>query len=196
MEKKDIEQAGKEIVKSGKGNKQAYKNSPFVGNNAIKCTDSEMSEILDRALTVYKWPKIDLDSDEAVEERCALYFEHCRDTGERPTIAGLACAIGCSTQTLSDWESGKTRAQLSSRRSGIIKKAKLLIQYFLEQIAVGNKIYPNVWIFYGKNYFGMKDVQDITITPNTALDQEHTPEEIEAKVLDDIPVDDDNIDTI
>lgn len=196
MEKKDMEQAGKGIVRSGKGNKQAYKNSPFVGNNAIKCTDTEMSEILDRALTVYKWPKIDLDSDEAVEERCALYFEHCRDTGERPTIAGLACAVGCSTQTLSDWESGKTRAQLSSRRSGIIKKAKLLIQYFLEQIAVGNKIYPNVWIFYGKNYFGMKDVQDITITPNTGLDQEHTADEIAQKVLEDIPVDDDNLDTI
>lgn len=196
MEKKDMEQAGKEIVRSGKGNKQAYKNSPFVGNNAIKCTDTEMSEILDRALTVYKWPEIDLDSDEAVEERCALYFEHCRDTGERPTIAGLACAVGCSTQTLSDWESGKTRAQLSSRRSGIIKKAKLLIQYFLEQIAVGNKIYPNVWIFYGKNYFGMKDVQDITITPNTGLDQEHTADEIAQKVLEDIPVDDDNSDTI
>lgn len=196
MEKKDVVQAGKAVAKSGKGNKQAYKNSPFVGNNAIKCTDSEMSEILDRALTVYKWPKIDLDSDEAVEDRCALYFEHCRDTGERPTIAGLACAIGCSTQTLSDWESGKTRAQLSSRRSGIIKKAKLLIQYFLEQIAVGNKIYPNVWIFYGKNYFGMKDVQDINITPNAALEQERTPEEIEQAVLEDIPIDVDEIDTI
>lgn len=196
MEKKAAEQNGREIVKSGKGNKQAYKNSPFVGNNAIKCTDSEMSEILDRALTVYKWPKIDLDNDEAVESRCALYFEHCRDTGERPTVAGLACAIGCSVQTLSDWELGKTRAKLSSSRSDTIKKAKLLIQYFLEQIAVGNKIYPNVWIFYGKNYFGMKDVQDITITPNTGLDQEHTTDEIAQKVLEDIPLDDDNLDTI
>lgn len=152
-----------------KGNPQAYKNSPFVGNNAIKATEDEITQMWDNALTVYKWDKIDLDSDEQVENRCAEYFEHCRNVAERPTVEGLSVAIGCSVRTLNDWENGVTRSQPGSMRSPIIKKAKGVIQYMLAQMAVGNKIYPNVWIFMGKNWFGMKDEQTFTVAPANNL---------------------------
>lgn len=174
--------------RKGKGNPEAYKNSPFVGNNAIKATDTDMAKYWDNALTVYHWPKIDFSDDSAVEGRCALYLEHCRDKLERPTVEGLAVAIGCGTSTLQDWESGRTRGESGGSRSAIIKKAKTLIQYMLAQMAVGNKIYPNVWIFYGKNWFGMKDTQEVIVTPNNAL--ESIPlDEIEKRIPADIPVD-------
>ena len=181
--------AEKKLPAKGKGNPKAYLNSPFVGNNAIKATDEDMEAYWHNALTIYQWPKIDLDSDTEVEERCSQYFEHCSHALERPTIEGLAVAIGVSPRTLNDWEDGKTRAQLGSRRSLIIKKAKALIQYMLAQMAVGNKIYPNVWIFYGKNWFGMKDQQDITITPNNQLQPNMTREQIIEKVKADIVID-------
>ena len=73
-----------------------------------------------------------------------------------------------------------------------IKKAKALIQYMLAQMAVGNKIYPNVWIFYGKNWFGMKDQQDITITPNNQLQPNMTREQIIEKVKADVVIDADD----
>lgn len=185
MTSKELVKAGANVAKAGKGNKEAYKNSPFVGNNAIKCTDDEMRDIWDNAMEVYKYPKINLDSDQEVEERCALYFEHCREAGERPTVEGLAVAIGVNIRTLNDWELCKTRNQPGSLRSEIIKKAKALIQYMLAQMAVGNKIYPNVWIFMSKNWFGMKDEQDINIAPKAGIEAERTPEQIEA----DIPLD-------
>lgn len=163
---------------SGKGNKEAYKNSPFVGKNMITCTDQELTVVWDNVLNVYKWPKIDLDSDEAVETRCAEYFEYCRTAGERPLVEGLAVAVGCNVRTLSDWELGKSRNGPTSRRSAIIKKAKSLIQYFLAQLAVGNKIYPNVWIFYGKNWFGMKDEQEVTITPGNQNEPQLSRDEL------------------
>ena len=165
----------------GKGNREAYKNSPFVGNNAIKCTDEELRGIWDNVLTVYHWPKIDLNSDDAVEQRCSEYFEYCRAAGERPLIEGLAVAIGVDIRTLSDWELKKSRNGPGSRRSEIIKKAKNLVKYLLAQMAVNNKIYPNVWIFYGKNYFGMKDEQEIVVTPNSGQTPEITAEEIAAR---------------
>ena len=40
-------------------------------------------------------------------------------------------------------------------------------------------------IFWQKNYDGLKDIQDITITPNTGMEADSTPEQIEA----DIPID-------
>ena len=184
--------AEKKLPAKGKGNPKAYLNSPFVGNNAIKASDEDMEVYWNNALTVYQWPKIDLDSDDEVEERCSHYFEHCRNALERPTIEGLAVAIGVSPRTLNDWEDGKTRAGVGSRRSPIIKKAKALIQYMLAQMAVGNKIYPNVWIFYGKNWFGMKDQQDITITPNNQLQPNMTREQIIEKVKADVVIDADD----
>ena len=42
----------------------------------------------------------------------------------------------------------------------------------------------------------MKDQQDIVLTPNTGLGQGRTTDEIAQKVLEDIPLDDDNLDTI
>jgi DNA-binding XRE family transcriptional regulator len=143
------------------------------------------------ALTVYQWPKINIDSDAEVEERCMLYFEHCRNALERPTIEGLSVAIGVSPTTLLNWEKGVYRDNVGSSRLMIIKKSKALIQYMLAQMAVGNKIYPNVWIFYGKNWFGMKDIQDITITANNALQPTMSMEEIAEKVKSDVVIDTD-----
>jgi len=187
-----IEDKDTGIVKSpGKGNKKAYLNSPFVGGNAIKASDNDMEGYWNNALTVYQWPKIDLDNDSEVEERCALYFEHCRQTLERPTIEGLSVAIGISPRTLYDWEQGVTRGNVGSTRPQIIKKSKALIQYMLAQMAVGNKIYPNVWIFYGKNWFGMSDTQNIVITTNNALQPTMSMEEIADKVAKDVVIDTD-----
>ena len=187
--KLEVKPTEKKLPAKGKGNPKAYLNSPFVGNNAIKATDEDMEVYWHNALTIYQWPKINLDSDDEVENRCSQYFEHCRNALERPTIEGLAVAIGVSPRTLNDWEDGKTRAGMGSRRSPIIKKAKALIQYMLAQMAVGNKIYPNVWIFYGKNWFGMKDQQDITITPNNQLQPNLTREQIIEKVKADVVID-------
>jgi hypothetical protein len=100
-------------------------------------------------------------------------------------------AIGVSPTTLLNWENGVYRDNVGSSRLMIIKKSKALIQYMLAQMAVGNKIYPNVWIFYGKNWFGMKDIQDITITANNALQPTMSMEEIAEKVKTDVVIDTD-----
>lgn len=192
-QKFDIMEIGEDKPKKGKGNPKAYLNSPFVGNNAIKASKEDMDMYWDNVLTVYKWPKIDIDDDRQVENRCAQYFEHCREKGERPTVEGLAVAIGVSPRTINDWANGHTRAQFGNSRSLIIKKAKAVIQYMLAQMAMGNKIYPNVWIFYGKNWFGMRDQQDIVLTPNNAVQPEMTKEQILERIKSDVIVDMDEL---
>lgn len=182
------------VKRKGKGNPEAYKNSPFVGGKAITATKGEISQILSNCLEVYEWPRIDLEDTAAIDQRCGQYFQHCVQVGERPSVEGLAVAVGVSVRTLLDWESQKTRTDEHSR---IIKKAKDCIQYFLAQIALGNKIYPNVWIFYGKNWFGMSDKQDIQISTKQPLGERVSSEEIaeRLRLAKDIPVDADYTET-
>ncbi len=117
------------------------------------------------------------------------YFQDCMDLELRPTIRGLASALGTVFSTLNDWERGSRDAQLGSKCSAVIKKAKQFISEYDELLALENIDNPILFMFRAKNYYGMKDTQDIQITPNTPLGDQLTPDEILKKVEQDIPID-------
>lgn len=155
----------------------------------IKATKEELSAKMRKLKVIYDLPKIDINDDQQVEDRIDYYLEYSAREGLKPTVEGLALAIGVSRKTLYDWETGYSRAESSQSRSDIIKKAKDFIAYLMSDFALDGKIFPATWIFYAKNYFGMKDTQDIQITPNNALGDQLSPEEIAKRIPEDIPVD-------
>jgi len=157
--------------------------------NPIKASREELSSKMKKLKVIYDLPKIDINDDQQVEDRINYYFEYSAREGLKPTVEGLALAVGVSRSTLWDWETGRSRAEFGTSRSDIIKKAKDFIAFLMSDFALDGKIFPATWIFYAKNYFGMKDVQDIQITPNTALGDQLTPEEIAKRLPQDIPVD-------
>jgi hypothetical protein len=61
----------------------------------------------------------------------------------------------------------------------------------MSDMVMDGKINPITWIFYAKNYFGMKDQQDLVITPNNALQPTMSMEEIAEKVKTDVVIDTD-----
>lgn len=117
------------------------------------------------------------------------YFQDCVELELRPTIRGLASALGTVYNTLLDWERGSRDAQLGNDCSGLIKKSKQFIAEFDELLALENVDNPILFMFRAKNYYGMKDTQDIQITPNNALGDQLTPDEIAKRIPKDIPVD-------
>lgn len=157
--------------------------------NPIKSSPAELSAKMRKLKVVYDWPKINLDSDKEVEDRINMYFDYCVKEGLKPVVEGLSLAIGISRKTLWDWENGIRRGESSEFRADIIKKAKDYIAFLMSDSALDGKIFPATWIFYAKNYFGMKDTQDINIIPTNPLDRNMTPEEIMKQIPKDIPVD-------
>lgn len=117
------------------------------------------------------------------------YFQDCVDLELRPTIRGLASALGTVYNTLNDWERGSRDAQLGSGCSVLIKKSKQFISEYDELLALENIDNPVLFMFRAKNYYGMKDTQDIQIAPVTALGDQLTPEEIAKRLPQDIPLD-------
>lgn len=189
MEKKEMEQAGKEIVKRKRGGSKDGNGSPIIGGNGIAPISNDENEVFCQyALDMFHTPDVDLNDSDAVASAIDGYFQYCIKRGLRPGNLGLYAALGLSKQDVSDALRGASH-KLRPSTIDLLKKAKQALATYRELLGSQGKLNPVTLIFWQKNYDGLKDVQDITITPNTGLDQERTADEIAQKVLEDIPVD-------
>jgi hypothetical protein len=80
----------------------------------------------------------------------------------KPTIDGCCLALGIHRDTMNNWEHGES----GSFKLDTAKKVKNLVKIFMEGATMEGKMNPIVWMFYGKNYFGMVDKQEMVLTPN------------------------------
>jgi hypothetical protein len=110
------------------------------------------------------------------------YFVDCTEFQLRPTVRGLALALGTVYDTLNGWERGERDAQLGSSCSAIIKKAKQLIAEYDEVMALEGYDNPILFMFRAKNYYGMQDKQEVVIQGNQSLGESLTAEEIAKRV--------------
>lgn len=163
------------------------------GDNGFDLQPGDNSKALAKLLPLYQLPKIDINSDEEVIERIDYYFNYCFNNDLKPGVEGLAMAIGVSRATLWDWETGRSRADVSNTRSDIIKKAKQLLALNMENLSQNGKINPVTAIFLMKNHFGYVDKQEVVVTPNQNLDAGQTPDEIAKLIESDIPIDVDEV---
>jgi hypothetical protein len=166
------------------------KNSPVIGNNGFDLAPGDNSKVITDMLYIYQMPRINLDSEEEVQERILEYFQYCIGRDIRPGVEGMAMALGVNRRTLWDWEQGNSRGN-SIVRSDTIKKSKQFLALYLENLAQTGHINPVTWIFMMKNNFGYKDTQDLVITPNNALQPTMSMEEIADKVAKDVVIDTD-----
>ena len=146
---------GKTIVKArGRGGKE---NFPSVISGA-KAED--ISRCMANCMMFYDRPIV--KSDEECRQRLYDFFDTCQRTGQLPTVEKMVMSLGTIKQTVWNWENG---IGCSSERMDLIKKAKEFIGGFESEMVTEGKINPVVYIFRAKNYFGMKDQQDLVLTP-------------------------------
>lgn len=127
--------------------------------------DSEKAEynrkILTHLVALYKQPKAETEED--VVKRTEEYFSVCAYKGIKPTVEGYALALGITRQTLWNWENERTKGPAGF---DVIKRAKDIIAAYDAQLAMDNKVFPGTYAFRAKNFYGMKDQQDVVVTPN------------------------------
>lgn len=176
VEGDNLMDAGKEIVKS-KRNNNPRGLAGVEQNTSAKAED--VSRILRNCLRWYDLPKVKDDNE--LEERIAQFFVTCFETGEIPTVEKMCMATGYSRKACWEWETGQARSELGSRAGNIIKKAKDFLATFESEMVTEGKINPVVYIFRAKNFFGMKDVQDYIVTPNSPMGAEGDPSQMAQK---------------
>lgn len=127
-------------------------------------TKAEISTMLGDVLQWYDRPIV--KTDEECAERLNEYFETVQKTGAIPTVEKMCLALGTTRRTVWGWQNGDG---CSVTRSHMIKKAKEVLAAMDAELVSRGKIPQVTYIFRAKNFFDMKDQQDVIITPSNPL---------------------------
>ncbi len=149
-------------------NPNAAMNLPQMGLKKLEQDDDKrvfIGKALNNILAVSKAFDAPPKTEEELCERLNWFFYTCQETNQLPTVEKMCLALSMPRNTVFDWETGKTPG-LGPATANILKKAKNLIASLDAELAQEGKIQPVVYMFRAKNYYGMKDQQDVVLTPN------------------------------
>lgn len=160
----------------------------------VETEKGDNAKYLKHSLAMWDLPVIDIRDEKKVEERIKWYFTHCIEDDMKPTMNGIALALGIDRKTLYRWKTGEARDMTHSH---IVKKACAILENLWEDYMQNGKINPVSGIFLGKNHFGYTDKQEIVVEPKNPLGAEVDPEEIQKRYLEEqkgleLPPDEDN----
>ena len=181
-EKKD--DVVKEIVKK----KPRGKN---IGETLAPVTEpGDNAKYIGVSMQLFNMSPVDLKQPEQVQERLAEYFQIHFDADLKPTVAGMAMALGVNRRRL--WEirsgakmGGTTDYDLPTPTLVAIKKAYDFMENLWENYMQNGKINPVSGIFLGKNNFGYQDKTEYVLTPNSHNDSDYNAEDIKKRYLPD-----------
>jgi hypothetical protein len=145
------------------------------------------TKYINHSMTIMKWKTPDMNSLEAVQERCYDYFNLCAQNDMKPTFAGFALAFGVDRMTMWRWCNNHPESRkLSDSIRDTIKKARDLINAQMEDFMQNGKINPVAGIFLMKNNMNYTDQQEVVLRPENPLGEPKDPEELRRKYLEDV----------
>lgn len=163
-------------------------NSPVIGMNGYDLEPGDNTKFLQLNMELFNMPSIDLHDEEAVAKRLDEYFALYARYDTKPTVAGMAMALGMNRRTLiaivNDYATGGSgyKTALPQEVALVIKKAHYLLENLWENYATNGKINPVTAIFLGKNNFGYQDKTEYVVTPNVQKDN-YDPDSIRQRYL-------------
>lgn len=98
-------------------------------------------------------------SVEALEEDIAEYIKLCYETSTIPTVSSASLWLGCDRDTLYNHANNS-----NSPFFGTCKNLINVCQVAMENGAVKNKMNSVLYMFLSKNYFGLRDDKNITVS--------------------------------
>lgn len=96
-------------------------------------------------------------------DRIEEYLYWCQENGVKPVLECCSLATGYTRVTFTNWRDG---IGCDSERQRIIEAFFETMASFDALMAVNGKLNPVLYFFRSKNLYGMRDQQDIVVTPN------------------------------
>ena len=164
-------------------------NSPVIGMNGYDLEPGDNTKFLQLNIELFNMQNIDMHDEEAVGERLNEYFALYAKHDVKPTVAGMAMALGMDRRRL--WAithdqplGGRGNfTTLPPSVTDIIKKAYFMLENMWENYMTSGKINPVSGIFLGKNNFGYQDKTEYVLTPNTQQDNNYDADDIRSRYL-------------
>lgn len=184
MAKKDGTEDVQVIKKKPRGG-----NSPVIGMNGYDLEPGDNTKFLQLNMELFNMPNIDMHDEEAVGERLNEYFALYAKHDVKPTVAGMAMALGMDRRRLwavtHDQPLGG-RGNFSTLPPSVtdtIKKAYFMLENLWESYMNSGKLNPVTGIFLGKNNFGYQDKTEYVLTPNSQNDSDYDADSIRQRYL-------------
>ena len=154
----------------------------------INLEEGDNSKFLSTALAVSAigQTKADLSNVEEVKDRITQYFNLMIELDRKPTMSGLAMALGYSYRRVYEIVNnlpiggmkgdaakfyGHTENHTPQEVKDVITTAYNIMVNLWEDYMSNGKINPASGIFMGKNFYGMRDiVENVVSTPDNPLD--------------------------
>lgn len=186
--KKNDDDIVKEVVEVKPKKKPRGKN---IGETLAPVTEpGDNAKYIGVSLQLFNLPTIDLHDPEQVQARLSEYFQIHVEADLKPTVAGMAMALGIDRRRL--WE---IKTDVADRNQDLptltrdsIKKAYDFLETLWENYMHNGKINPVSGIFLAKNNFGYQDKVEHVLTPNMRSDSDYNADDIRARYLSDSPI--------
>jgi hypothetical protein len=147
-----------------------------------RCRPGEVSRIMMQMLAIAHWPEIDTDNAQQVSERIHKYHCFCAEQDLKPSVVGMALAIGTDRITMWKWEHGIESSKPQDVRNAI-RKGREINEMMMVHLLQNGRVSPATAIFLLKNDHGYKDQQDVVISPTSPYDSA-SQEELAQRYLD------------
>lgn len=148
---------------------------------SVQTKPGDNTKYLTNAMRIANLPKIDTNDTAQLQARIEEYFNICAEDDMKPSVAGLALAIGVDRKTIWQWTQSE-----NSDRSNTIKRAYAVLDLMMNDYMQNGKINPVSGIFLMKNNFGYQDKQDVVITPNNPLGEKVDRKQFENKYIESV----------
>ena len=183
MDKKELSEMGEQIVKQKRPKKSEQM--------SVHTEPGDNSRYIGVSMALFKMPKVDLKNVEAVDERLEEYFQLHYQNDMKPTVVGMAMALGISRQQLWSIKTGQPYSgggavmDVPTAVANSIKRAYNFMENLWENYMQNGKINPVSGIFLGKNNFGYQDKTEYVVTPNVNQDNDYDTEDVRKRYLTD-----------
>lgn len=141
-----------------------------------------VSKTLNSILDAVKQPRV--QSDAELEQRLTNYFQYCADHGITPTMEEMSLYIGYSYSWVRAVRCGFKQG-FSPRTKEILERVKNIFGTYDAKLAVAGKMRDAIYIFRSKNFYDMRDQQDVVLNTDVTTERELSREDMEKWFLDD-----------
>lgn len=178
-----------EMVETKKKKIRGRGGNNFLTDAALNVESGDNAKYIRLGMEIMMMPKIDLDDAPAVQERLREYFAIYTKYDTKPTVAGMASALGISRQEL--WAIANDKpldgtgrlSKLNRFTTDSIKKAYTFLAQLWEIYMQNGKINPVSGIFLGKNNYGYSDKTEYVVTPNVKSENDFSAEDIRKRYM-------------
>ena len=157
-------------------------NSPMSKAGLIVTEEDRMfvSQIVAECQEAANMPKV--KDDVELQDRVNDYFNRCVNRGILPTVEEMWMYTGYGESWVADIISGRRRG-FTPETANILKKARNRMKMIDAKMVESGKLNFLTYCFRAKNYYGMTDKSEITVTPSETRQDEYDPEEIKRRYL-------------